>query len=419
MTSGDLADVREARADLLHRLGRSVDAVADEICYGLDFEGGAYSSALRKTVRSVADLFVRTAMSDAPAQDIIVRRLRQLNATRGCDGVDCNNVSRLVFTGSRAVLDALVREVGPPGEGIDVATVEAVGAITMDLGNFAKTLLWFLKAGYSAEPDARREVVGPSGQFKRRLISPLPRDALESVGPRRDTSPPYALVVAAPLSQRGARRLSDSLAELAKAVGSLVEGATFEHPIPHAAALASNVEPWRQSELIAATAGLAASEELLIVYSPPAQTTGELEQYYRIVRDNLTLAVRAYRSDFRALPLAALAFDALLMTIPTHQQFDFIRRLFGLGLALAPERSRVLVDTVRAIVAAGGSGAAPARELSMHRHGVSYRRRRIQTLKGHDPADPANRPAFFAALRMLELCHDRLPALGSDQWRDN
>jgi hypothetical protein len=346
--------------------------------------------------------------------DVTVKRLERISSMSARRGTEFADISNVVRAGTRAVLEALVQEVWA-SDGVDVPMVEALATLTSDLATFADTVLSSLQLGY-ADGDVESRELG-HGSVRRRPPSPLPRNALESLGPRRSTAPPYQLVVAVPLSKRGAALLSHNLTQLATSIGSLVEGASFGRPLPHAAAVASNVEPWRQSELVAAAAELAASEELLIVYSPLAQTTSELEPYYRITRDNLALATRGYRTDCRALPLAALAFDAMLATIPSRQQVIFIQTLFGLGLALPSKRARVLVDTVRAIIAAGGSGTAPGRELSLHRHGVSYRRRRIQTLKGHDPASPANRPAFFAALRLLELCGDKLPPLGSDQWR--
>lgn len=419
----DRAGIRAARAMLLSRLGSSLDAVTDSTCravadYGdhrtCSSRSASSSDTLRQTVRWVADLFVRTATSGAPLPDVTLKRLEMVSSTSARRGTEFADVSKVVRAGTRSVLETLVREVNAP-DGTVVTSVEALATLTSDLATFANTVLSALHLGYVDAGVDSREV--GRGSVGRGLLSALPRHALESVGTRRSTSPPYQLVVGVPLSDRGATLLSDSLSQLATSIGSLVEGASFGRPLPHAAAVASKVEPWRQSELVAACAALAASQELLIVYSPVAHTTGELEPYYRIARDNLELATRAYRTDCRALPLAALAFDAMLLTIPRRQQVIFIQTLFGQGLALPPERASVLVDTVRAIVAEGGSGTGPARALSLHRHGVSYRRRRIQTLNGHDPGEAASRPAFFAALRMLDLCCDELPPLGSDQWR--
>ncbi|MFJ7154020.1 PucR family transcriptional regulator [Streptomyces sp. NPDC101118] len=63
--------------------------------------------------------------------------------------------------------------------------------------------------------------------------------------------------------------------------------------------------------------------------------------------------------------------------------------VLGPVLALAPEDGRVLLSTLGAWLAAGGSAAEAARRLFCHRNTVSNRLRRLETLTGRSLADPA------------------------------
>jgi sugar diacid utilization regulator len=229
-------------------------------------------------------------------------------------------------------------------------------------------------------------------------------------------APPFVLIALAPLSDRGEARLTRTMTRLAALLGNVVEGASYERPMSHLAAVGACMTAWRVREFRSLASHLAREEDALVVYSPPARTTAGLRRYYVTARDSLQTAVEFHRIGPRCIPLASLALDRTILTIPRSEQVAFVKRVFGGALGPPVERAARNVETVRAILLEGGAQSAPARALYLHRHGLAYRRAGITALAGRDPAVAESRPAFFLATRILELGWAWLPPLGHEQW---
>jgi len=246
--------------------------------------------------------------------------------------------------------------------------------------------------------------------------SPLPHGANETLGPLRDTPPPFVLVVMTPVSGKGADHLGETMADLGSRLGHVVEGGTYAQPIPHVAAVGARMEPWRLDEFRVIAAELARKHDAVVTYSPPSRTTAGLRTYYGTARDSLETAVRFHRVGPRCIPLAALAFDRMILSMPRAEQQAFVKHVYGSALGPPAEKAALAVETVQAILLEGGTQAAPARALHLHRHGLAYRRATIAERAGRDPAAAESRPAFLVATRILDLGADWLPPLGDESW---
>jgi DNA-binding PucR family transcriptional regulator len=82
------------------------------------------------------------------------------------------------------------------------------------------------------------------------------------------------------------------------------------------------------------------------------------------------------------------------------------RRILGPLLDLPDDDRAVIVDTVRAWLAEGGSTSTAASRLHLHRNTVRYRLRRLEDLTGRSLANPLDLAELHVALecaRMLDL----------------
>jgi PucR-like helix-turn-helix protein/diguanylate cyclase with GGDEF domain len=94
--------------------------------------------------------------------------------------------------------------------------------------------------------------------------------------------------------------------------------------------------------------------------------------------------------------------DALLLSSPelAHQ---LMRRWLGRLLEIAPAERRLLLETLQIWVATGGSVKHTADGAFCHRNTVINRLQRMQTITGHDFADPACLVELKLALRAAAL----------------
>jgi DNA-binding PucR family transcriptional regulator len=83
----------------------------------------------------------------------------------------------------------------------------------------------------------------------------------------------------------------------------------------------------------------------------------------------------------------------LLLAVPREQLEAFVTRQLG-PLLERPE----LLETLEAWFASGGSRAAVADAVGLHRNSVGYRIDRIRALLQHDPDDPSAAVDLRAAL---------------------
>jgi DNA-binding PucR family transcriptional regulator len=95
----------------------------------------------------------------------------------------------------------------------------------------------------------------------------------------------------------------------------------------------------------------------------------------------------------------------LLISAPDAAQ-AVARRILGPLLDLPDDDRAVIVDTVRAWLAEGGSTSTAASRLHLHRNTVRYRLRRLEDLTGRSLAHPLDLAELHVALecaRMLDL----------------
>ncbi|MDT4963065.1 MAG: hypothetical protein QOF87_2712 [Pseudonocardiales bacterium] len=95
----------------------------------------------------------------------------------------------------------------------------------------------------------------------------------------------------------------------------------------------------------------------------------------------------------------------LLISAPDAAQ-AVARRILGPLLDLPDDDRAVIVDTVRAWLAEGGSTSTAASRLHLHRNTVRYRLRRLEDLTGRSLANPLDLAELHVALecaRMLDL----------------
>lgn len=94
---------------------------------------------------------------------------------------------------------------------------------------------------------------------------------------------------------------------------------------------------------------------------------------------------------------------AVLLASSPDQARTFADAVLAPVLALAPDDRKVVVDTARAWLAAGGSTSAAARELHVHRNTVRYRVRRLEEVTGRDLARPVDAAELYVALECVRI----------------
>lgn len=110
------------------------------------------------------------------------------------------------------------------------------------------------------------------------------------------------------------------------------------------------------------------------------------------------LAVLRHRGDRTTVSYDELGLGGVLLAVPRPQLEAFA------GRRLHPLRDRPdLLDTLAAWYATGGSRAAVADALGIHRNSVGYRLDRIRELLGTDPDAPLAATDLRAALAALEV----------------
>ena len=107
----------------------------------------------------------------------------------------------------------------------------------------------------------------------------------------------------------------------------------------------------------------------------------------------VVLALLRRRDDVVELPYDALGLPALLLAVPPDRLEAYVHERLGPLLGRAD-----LLATLDAWYATGGSRAAVAEKLGVHRNSVGYRIARVRELTGADPLDAWHARQFQAAL---------------------
>lgn len=398
-----------ARTQLLGRLSNRLSEVVSATCKEVAAAGSARETS--GTVRWLAETFVRSATNKEPIPALALARLTELGTRHAQAGYPVKRLEDALLVGTWTALGVLVSE-ARSCEPFDERVVAEVAAVTSDLAMFTALARESLQAARRTPPG-----VGSTSLRKRPTNSLLPAGGEQMSHRQSPATAPYALLVVVPVNGSESGAGPSVLDEFASEANGLAECATFASPVHHMAAVASAMEPWRYREVVAAAAVAAHRRNLLLVYSAPAHALGELDRHYGIVVANMAFACEAYRASPGGVPLAVVAFDAMVKTIAADEQVAFLKAMFGEALGLPANEASALVDTARAVVLSDGSATAPARELALHRKGVAYRRKKLVALGGLDPAVSPNRVCFFLALRMLDLGRESLPPLGDAAWR--
>ena len=92
----------------------------------------------------------------------------------------------------------------------------------------------------------------------------------------------------------------------------------------------------------------------------------------------------------------------VLLTASPAVSHLLVRRTLGPILAQPTHQSDVLLATLRALIAHGGSPTHAAEDLICHRNTVIYRIKQIQDLTAKSISDPRDRLLFALALMALE-----------------
>lgn len=151
-------------------------------------------------------------------------------------------------------------------------------------------------------------------------------------------------------------------------------------------------------EALAALRSVAASDDVPVGVSTVVAGLAAVEQGFR----EALLALRAQGGTPGLAPLDERLPEALLLSSPTVAT-RLVARWVDPLLVLPAAEAVVLIDTVTAWVAAGGSATATAAAVPCHRNTVLNRLRRVEALTGVDLTDDAPPVELDLALRAWRM----------------
>ncbi len=149
-------------------------------------------------------------------------------------------------------------------------------------------------------------------------------------------------------------------------------------------------------------AGMVGDGRVRAVTGSPVVGVAELVRSFR--EAEVVLAMAAGR-DALDVGVESLGVTGLLLSLPPARLREYVERELG-GLAHRPE----LLSTLAAWLDTGGSRAAVAERLGIHRNSVGYRMDRIRQLLGDTIVSPASCTALHVALAALDVLQARAEA---------
>jgi hypothetical protein len=142
-------------------------------------------------------------------------------------------------------------------------------------------------------------------------------------------------------------------------------------------------------------AGMVGDGRVRAVTGSPVVGLPELVRSFREAEVALALAAATDASD---LGVESLGVTGLLLSLPPPRLREYVDRELG-GLADRPE----LVATLAAWLDTGGSRAAVAERLGIHRNSVGYRMDRVRDLLGDAVVSPTSCTALHVALAAVDV----------------
>jgi hypothetical protein len=143
-------------------------------------------------------------------------------------------------------------------------------------------------------------------------------------------------------------------------------------------------------------AGMVGDGRVRAVTGPPVVGLVELVRSFR--EAEVVLALAATTCDRLDVGVESLGVTGLLLSLPPTRLREYVDRELG-GLADRPE----LLATLAAWLDTGGSRAAVAERLGIHRNSVGYRMDRVRDLLGDAVVSPTSCTALHVALAAIDV----------------
>jgi hypothetical protein len=356
---------------------RQVRLIAADGALLVDSPAPSHRGAMPPPASSQPDRF------DAPRQPVVsAADLERVFASRGPVDVDCTDGFRVralaVATGERRVGAVAI---AAPTDGLDEYLRAATTAVAIE----------------AVRRDARAAAVAESAGWlidELRYGSSRPIEDLDRVARRYGIrlDQPHA-AVALHYDGPDVHTWSTSLTWIESAVRAdatrawSVVGGDIEHEVA-----------WMQRRLQPFVRG-----RVRVAAGPVV--TGALQTRQSFELADQVLAVLHRREDRSALSFEELGLTGLLLAVPESQLSAFVDRCLG-PLLDRPD----LLATLEAWYASGGSRAAVADAVSIHRNSVGHRMDRIRALLGADPDAAGVSGDLRAALAAREVLLARVAA---------
>lgn len=386
-------EIARAWASLLPR----ADAIADDIALTLlakerdwyDAAGPEMRAELRSSTREHVRRGIRTMAGLAQGGERAIHVWRDTGRRRAQQGVPMEHVLNAYSLGTRVLWEALLEQRNDPDLGLDDHVLLIAGQriwSALDLQNATLVESYRRETARLQRRDLQRQQHLLDGLVEGRGTDPtFAGEVREAFGLAADE--PVACVVA-PFEGTvdGSLRGAEDRLERAgvRSFWHVRGGATFGL-VPLSVG---------QDKLVALL-GPSAAGRVGVAPSPDG-LAGFATAFQLAARAAETLP----RGSQQVVPVADRLPEVLLGASPEVTSLLVAQALGGV-LAQPPQQAELLLQTLEALLAHGGSPTHAAADLYCHRNTVIYRMKQLETLTGHSLAEP--RQQLLLTLALLAL----------------
>jgi hypothetical protein len=408
----------DPRGEIVARLVTELDGVVAAIAakFPSDAVEGRHRprAELLASVRGLTEIVLRAVAGARLLAEPEVAIVEQVGVRGANDGVPAEALIIAARVGIEELYRHLLKVAAEPP--VDTATVELVGAMSLQLLDIRHQLTDAIRRAYSTPP-AMPSRVQAQALFVHQLLEAR-QPAEDELRRMADDlgfylGPPCGALLVLPAAAGDLPGLERAVSALVAALPASLAAAPRTAPTLHVTLLVPSRRPSSWARACEQARQVATDDGAVILAVEPRPSLASVGPTYRDARSCL-LTLRRRAAPGGVVSMRDLDLSRLLDLLPVRERVTFLRATLAPVLALRPAQAQPLLDTLAILQDCDGSVLDAARRLGLHVKGLRYRLRKLHVLTGLSPDVPGDRLRLDVALQIYRL--GGVPPCGDPEW---